>query len=326
MRSAWLLYCVLLSAFFVPALAGAHEVYVLSNEVIAHDVAVESPNPLDAFFDHKAQFMVWAFIAVVLVSTVFFASITHKLEEFFHRFLYPLRAHARTVARLTLGVCLIAGAWYGALFGPELPLAVFGPLQTVLIVVLALCGVLIVFDRLTLYATLLALGVFALSLWQWGFYPLITYANYLGEILLLLIVACGGRSYEALGFLLLRVLFGASLIGASVYAKFVHAQLALDVVARYHLTNYFHFDPLFIVLGAGIIEFLAGVFIIIGFEIRHTALFLLFWLTLSLFYFQEAVWPHLVLVGVLISLFMYGYDKYSIEGRFFTRGNLQPFL
>ena len=96
--------------------------------------------------------------------------------------------------------------------------------------------------------------------------------------------------------------------------------------STYNLTQYFPFDPLFIVLGAGIIEFLAGVFIIVGFEIRHTVLFLLFWLTLSLLFFQESVWPHLVLVGVLVALFMRGYDRYTVEGRFWGTGGREPVL
>ncbi len=249
-----------------------------------------------------------------------------RLELFFEPYLTPLRQWAPLVARVTLGVCLIACAWYGALFGPELPLSVFGDWATAISAVLYISGALIVFGVLSIPAGFAALGIFALAMVQWGWYPLITYANYLGEILFLLLIAYNARRFKQYAFLILRVCFGASLIGASVYAKFIHAQLALDVVAQYHLTQYFHFDPLFIVLGAGIIEFLAGIFIIIGFEIRHTVLFLLFWLTLSLLFFQESVWPHLVLVGVLVALFMYGYDRWTVGGRLFNRGKLQPFL
>ncbi len=86
----------------------------------------------------------------------------------------------------------------------------------------------------------------------------------------------------------------------------------------------FHFEPLFIVLGACIVELLIGAFFIFGIEIRHTVLFFLFWLFLSLLYFGEAVWPHLVLVGVLLSLFCHGYDKLSLEGYYFKRDKREP--
>ncbi len=79
-------------------------------------------------------------------------------------------------------------------------------------------------------------------------------------------------------------------------------------------------------LGAAIIELLIGTFFILGIEIRFTALFVLFWLSLSLSYFGEAVWPHIVLIGIPVAFIFYGYDKYSLEGRFFKRRGREPVL
>src|SRR5207244_2508272 len=96
-----------------------------------------------------------------------------------------------------------------------------------------------------------------------------------------------GRRLEPYAFPALRILFGLSIAFASYFAKFLHSQLALDVVNNYHLTNYFHFEPLFIVLGAFMVDLLIGMFFMVGVEIRHTVLFFLFWLALSLLYFGE---------------------------------------
>jgi hypothetical protein len=121
-------------------------------------------------------------------------------------------------------------------------------------------------------------------------------------------------------------LFGISALYASWYAKLFHSNLALNTVTDYHLTKYFHFSALFIVLGALIVESLIGFFFILGIEIRFTALFFLVFLTLSLFFFGEVVWPHLILIGVNIAFILHGYDKYSIEGRFFEKDNREPVL
>jgi hypothetical protein len=322
----YLVYTVLVLVLITaPYFASAHEVYVLSPDTIAQDLAVTSPNPMEAMFTNKVQFFFWAFLGAVLVLSVFFASITHRLEEFFKPALMRLRQHAPLAVRLTLGVCFIACGYYAAFFGPELPFAAFGQYAPYLAAAFYAAGVAILAGVWLIPAASVALLLFGLTLWQWGLYPVITYPSYLGEILCIFLIASHAKKYEQQAFLVLRTLFGLSLIGAAVYAKFIHSELALDVVAQYHLTDYFPFEPLFIVLGAGIIEIVAGFFIMVGFEIRHTVLFLLFWLTLSLVYFQESVWPHLVIVGILIALFMYGYDKYTIEGRFLGRKH-QPFL
>ena len=83
---------------------------------------------------------------------------------------------------------------------------------------------------------------------------------------------------------------------------------------------------MFIVLGALIIEFLAGLMLVLGVAIRWTGLFLLFWLTLSLLYFQEAVWPHIILFGLGIAIFCHGYDSFSLEGLWLKKRGREPLL
>jgi uncharacterized membrane protein YphA (DoxX/SURF4 family) len=186
-------------------------------------------------------------------------------------------------------------------------------------------------------------AVFTVGIIYHGSYML-TYTNYLGEAVVSMILGGGmwsldhyrthhsshihalAHRLEPYAFPLLRALFGISVIYAAYFAKFMHSQLALDVIAHYHLTDFFPFPPLFTVLGASIVEVLIGLFIVFGFEIRHTALFFLFWIGLSLVYFGESVWPHLVLVGVLIALFCHGYDKYSFQGYFFKHHDREPVL
>ncbi len=326
-----------------PSVASAHEVYVLSPETIARDLASSSPNPLVMIAKEPRLFLFYGMVGIILVSTVFAMSITRILERTFNPILNSLKPWAAPIARITLGICLIASAYHKALFGPELPLSEFGDLASLLQLALYLTGTLCLIGFWTRPAGVVALGIFLVGIARYNVYML-TYSNYLGEILFAIFLGGGRlsldnllchhksffhsitRRLEPYAFPTLRILFGISILYAPYYAKFVHSQLALDVVTNYHLTDFFHFEPLFVVLGALIVESLIGLFLIFGLEIRHTALFFLFWIFLSLLYFGEAVWPHLVLIGVLISLFCHGYDRFSLEGRYFKYHAREPVL
>ena len=344
MRKLFLIPSVLV--VFVPALVLAHEVYVLDHASVLQDVAAASPNPLLAFHSNKFQFFFWGFVSFVTVSTIFCVSVFRMFERFADPLFWRLKRYAKPVARFTLGVCLIACAYNASLFGPELPFHDFVGASYVpaLVTLFYIAGVMVILGWLTRIAALSVVPVFLLAIAHYGLYML-NYSNYLGEILFVLITGAGLysieghsahrypgvirsaiRAVEPYAFVILRVLFGVAVIFASVYAKFIHSALALDTITEYNLTAYFHFEPLFIVLGAFIIECLIGIFFIVGFEIRWTAIFFLFWLVLSLLYFGEAVWPHLILVGLNLTFLLHGYDRYSLEGRLFKRHGIEPVL
>lgn len=322
----------------MPAFASAHEMYVLSSGTIATDLATTSPNPFLAVLTSPGQFLFWAFLALVVISTVFFISISDRLENALAPFLQRAKPNAEPVARLTLGIGLVASAFHLSLFGPELPLVVFGPYAEVLALALFASGALILLGIFTRFAALIGLAVFLCGALQFGAY-MFNYSGYAGAFLFAFVLG-GGRfslggwdlplgqwasRLKPYAFPILRISFGMGIIFAAFYAKFLHSSLALDTVLQYRLIDYFHFDPLFIVLGAFLVEMLIGLFFVFGFQIRHTALFFLFWLVLSLLYFGEAVWPHALLFGVNIALILHGYDRYSIGG-LFKRGGREPVL
>lgn len=330
----------------LPALVSAHEVYVLDSATIARDVATVSPNPFEAFFTNQGRFFFWGFIVFVAVSTIFFMSIFRVFEEKTASVFSHLKRFAPLIERVTLGLSLIAFAYNSALFGPELPLAgIYGPAAPAVVLALYVTGFLILcglFTRVSACAVA-CLALFSIPVHGWY---MLTYTAYF--VVTVVVGIMGGGAYsldrlfkrknnarfiehlrrrlEPYEMFVLRLGFGFSVIVAAFYAKFLHAALALDVIQQYRLTDYFRFEPLFIVLGALIIESLIGLFIVFGVEIRWTALFFLFWLTLSLFYFGENVWPHLALFGLNFMLFAHGYDRYSIEGRFFKKRRLEPVL
>lgn len=316
-----------------PTLALAHEVYVLPKEVVAHALTMPSLQMFDIIHANAGSFFFWMFISVWAIFTILSISLTKPVERYLLPLLTRLKPHAALVARITLGSAITASGFFAAMFGPELAFGDFlSPSMASLVAdVLIVSGTLITAG---LFTRIVALVLAVLYFIMWAHYGvyMLTYANYLGEILLTLII--GNSSYaldryfhhlyphtihrlvewlEHHAFFILRVCFGVSLIFASMYAKFIYAQLALETVIRYNLTDYFPFEPSFIVLGAFCIELLLGLFFILGFEVRFASLFLLFWLTLSLLYFGEAVWPHIILAGCAIAIFMHGYDDYTVE-------------
>ena len=300
--------------------ASAHEVYVLSPETIAQAMTMPPLQVFDIIYNNTGRFFFWGFIVIWAIFTVLSISVSKGVERFLDPKLSRLKPYAPLVARTALGLGLISSALHGALFGPELPLAFVPFSETILSVALALIGLSLLLDRGTVYAILafflLYLTAFALK----GPYMLM-YTEYLGLASLSLAASRGRVPYvqsvvswiRVHAYMIFRVTFGFALIAASTYAKFIHAELALQTVIQYRLTDYFPFSPEFIVLGAFAIELLAGLFIALGIEVRFASLFLLFWLTLSQLYFREAVWPHIVLFGSAAALFMHGYDKYTLQ-------------
>lgn len=330
--------------FGLPTLAFAHEVYVLDEATIAAGMAATSPNPFTAYIGNEFNFFFWGFVSFVTFSTILFASIFRVFEKMLDPLLFSLKRFALLIVRLTVGSSLLIFGFYGVLYGPEIPLSsIFGGGTLFAQIFLSLLGIGLIAGVYVRTIALASLVLYLCASYSMGWYVL-TYANHVGAYILLLTLGSGTwslgrhwqdtsfeertrallRKLQPLAFPILRITFGLSIIFAALYAKYFHSQLALDVVHMYGLTAYFPFEPLFIVLGALIIEVLAGAMLVFGIEVRWTSLFLLFWLILGQMYTQEQWWVHIILFGVGIAIFCHGYDRYSLEGRFFKRHGIEP--
>lgn len=323
----------------LPHAASAHEVYVLSPAEVQAAKAAPSVPFFAVLSENIRLFSFWALIGLVVVAGVFLFSVNRRIERAFDPSLAKMKKWAPVIARVTVGLSFLAAAWYGASYGPEFPLGTtYGAHASLVAALLVFIGILVVANVWVRLAAMVALGFYALSVFFHGWYML-TYANYLGEIVVLLVLGSARAASKGAGFLarlsrrvapysfaVLRVLFGISLIYTSFYAKILYSNLTLDTIMKYRLTDYLHFEPHFLVLGAACVEILIGLLFVLGIEIRATALFLLFWLALSLCFFGEAVWPHIILIGIPLALIFYGYDRHSVEGFFFKRGKAEPVL
>jgi hypothetical protein len=65
--------------------------------------------------------------------------------------------------------------------------------------------------------------------------------------------------------------------------------------------------------GAGLAEILIGLFVILGFAMRWTIIISLAFITLSILYFQELLWPHFILYGISFSLLINSGDLFTAD-------------
>lgn len=333
-----------LAALGTPIVSSAHEVYVLPLDVIHTAMTNPSPDPFGAYSGNEFSFFFWAVVALVMISTVAAATFFRLFEARSLPYLMSLKKYALPVARLTAGISTLSFGLAAALYGTEMPFSsLFGSASTFMQGFFILAGAAITLGVFTRpFAILLSL-VYVYAGYIYGWYVL-TYTDHIGLYILLILLGGGGFSVSRrfrinemqmpnfverlrpIAFPVMRACLGFGVLFASVYAKYLYSSLALNVVTMYHLTRYFPFDPLFVVLGALIVEFLIGLLIFFGVAIRWTLIFLAIWLTLSLLYFQELIWPHIILFGLAISLFCHGYDRYSLEGFFLKKGRSEPLL
>ncbi|PIR83115.1 hypothetical protein COU19_02370 [Candidatus Kaiserbacteria bacterium CG10_big_fil_rev_8_21_14_0_10_56_12] len=318
---SWRRTLLALAALFVGVVprAFAHEAYVISYDNFWRGVnAGYSLHAFDALRNPVDLHITLAIVlAVLLVYVLNFwfrlSRAGQNVTAFFERFA-RLGPH---LVRITIAAALIFSAASDSFLGPELHLGLL-PYPGVVKLALYLMGVLIALGLFTELVALAGVVIFLASLFTYGHY-VFTYLNYFGELVVLFLFGMRVASldrylfgplrrlrvFEKYETLIVRVLYGLALLYAAVTIKLLHPALTLDVVNNWNLTQFhwlFPSDPLLVTLGAGLVEAAIGLFIIVGFEMRLTVLISLFYITLSLLYFRELVWPHFLLYGISLNL------------------------
>jgi uncharacterized membrane protein YphA (DoxX/SURF4 family) len=314
------IFVVLLFLLLVQ-LASAHEAYVLNQTFFWDEMqASDNSSVFDALKSpHNRQVTVFvtAGILLFLVANFMFrktklgAKVNNSAEKY--SYLSPI------ILRLVIAVSFFFSAYHMDFLGPELHLSQV-PYGHAMQVALFAISIMIAFGFLTELAALAGIILFTCALMFFGTY-ILTYMHYLGELIVLLLFGMRKWSVDEKLFgplkrlqawkkhevVIVRVFYGLALIYAAITVKFLHPVLTSTVATEYHLTSFtwlFPSDPLLVALGAGLAEIMIGIFIAIGFELRAIVVVSLFYLTLSLFYFQELLWPHLLMYGIAIILLL----------------------
>lgn len=307
------------SFFFSYGVASAHEAYVLPyDDFWAGIRAPITPHVLDALKD-TSNLWVGGLVALGVFALVV-ADILFRRSTRGQRFYAALEGYShygQHFIRIAIAVAFFFAATSDTFLGPELHGALFPHPYVVQLTLFAISFMIAV----GLFTELAAVAGIALYIWSFFVYGpyVFTYLNYLGELIVLVLFGMRVASFDRYIFgrlkrftawekyktVVVRIAYGFSLLWAAVTIKLLHPDILVTVVNTWHLTQFhwlFPSDPLLITLGAGIVESLIGICIIFGLEMRLVVLVSLFYITLSLFYFQELVWPHLLLYGISFNL------------------------
>lgn len=319
MKSLKILFFSIIGFFCLTKTVSAHEAYVLPYDTFWS--GMRQPYSARAFDALRNPGNIHTTIIIGLSVIVFLA-----LNFFFRRSNLGQRAHAFLekysrfgihFVRITIAIALFFSAFSNSFLGPELHLSFFSYPQVVQVILFCI-SIMIALGFLTELAAFIGIIVFIWGLVIFGPYVL-TYLNYLGELVVLFLFGMRVFSIDKYLFgplrrfqflkkyetVIVRVLYGLALIYTAITVKILHPDLTINVVNTWNLTKFhwlFPSDPLLVTLGAGIVESIIGLFIVFGFEMRLTVLVSLFYITLSLLYFRELVWPHLLLYGISFNL------------------------
>lgn len=314
--------------FFAPAVF-AHEAYVLTRNQFDAGLQIYAKNPFEPLL--STQHLKLTAIITISVIVVYLLNLvwsTTNLAGKLDRLIKKAKVAGPLIIRAAISASFFYGAMANSFLGPELSLDTvhFGSLIKLFLFVMSL---MIFFGIFVEVAAFLGIILFTYVAFYYNFYML-TYLNYLGELIVLLLF--GSRlfsfdryffgdklwieklkKYKSFEVPIVRVMYGFALIYAGVSIKFLHQILSVEVYNEYHLANFFHSSAQFIAAGAGLSEILIGLFIVIGFSQRLTVLISLFFITLSILYFRELLWPHLMLYGISFSLIINSADEFTID-------------
>lgn len=321
----------------VPAFA--HEQYVLTTQQINSGFADKTTNVWDALKNPaNVKIALLVGIGITIVGALFFFFQYSKFGKTLDQKLNKFENIGHFLIRVSLGLSLLASAYFHSFLGPEIPVTSLF-LGNLLIQLMYLLGFLLLLGLFTRITALLGLALLFLATFVYKDY-MVTYFNYYGEYLALIVFGSYFLAVDKLLFgvskligkykdvevLILRVTYGISVMYPAITIKLLHPAVIVQIYNQYHMGRIwwlFPPDALLTSLGTGLAQILVGVLIIFGFETRLAA-FATFLLYLgSIVFFQEAVWPHIVLLALAFYFVINNGGKITfdnfIESRIFNK-------
>jgi uncharacterized membrane protein YphA (DoxX/SURF4 family) len=326
---------LILFLLFAPFWAWAHENYVLPGDQINRGMRDWSINVLSALKDPvnlRLSLVIGLLIGFGIILFYFFQKsnfglwLDTKLEK--------LQPFGHVVLRVALAVSFLASAATSAFLGPEI--SIFSlPLGSVIRILLFVLGIMLALGVYSEVVGAVSLVIITLATFVWRDY-IFTYFNYFGEFLALIFFGSRIFSVDRIMFglkklqnnlkkyevALIRITYGISVLYPAITIKLLHPIIIIQIVNQYHL-NQFHWlfphDPLLISLGAGLTQVLVGTFLILGFETRLSTFITFVLMVLSVIFFQESVWPHVILLALALYLMITGGGEWSLDHKLMRR-------
>ncbi len=312
----------------IPFLASAHVGYVLTEQEFAEHQGSDTNFLISGLMDAPKSAIVAGILTLIIVGIIIFI----RTRPIARRFLISVREKLDTyhellpwMARLSLGIALIGSGTAGAFISPVLGSGGYIPFAEILLGFMFLLGFLLTPAYIGAIALFFAgLSQDAYLFGNFDMLALIVSAFILSsprpgldDILQVRQLRIRETTKELVP-LVLRIGLGVSFIFLAVYEKFLNPHGSELVVTTYNLMNAIPVPAPLWVLGAGTVECILGLLLLIGFEVRLVSLISFFVISLSFFYFKEDVYSHVTLFGAISMLIATGAGAYSLD-RFFDK-------
>lgn len=312
--------------FFAPFLASAHVGYVIDHEEFVRHQGTDMPFLLSGFEEAPKAATVAAIVSLAVLLLILFFRSRPKIKIFLDRCRERVSSYGdllEWIARLSLGIALIGAGTAGAFISPVLSGSASLALLEILVGFMLLLGFLLTPAYITaviiffvgavtspyLFGNLdflaLVVSAFALSNARPG----------LDDILGIGAWNMGGR-IKHLVPLMLRIGLGSAFVFLAVYEKLLNPHDSELVVQTYNLMQVIPVPASLWVLGAGLIELVLGILLVLGLEVRLVSIISFIVISLSFFYFKESVYSHVTLFGALSMLIVTGAGKWSLDSLF----------
>lgn len=313
---------LILITTFVPVLASAHVSYVVKKEDMVR-VAGENPTYLGhALSIPMDWFLMLGAIALILVVAIF-CNKNKYVVKFFNKIKEKLSSYHELIPwiiRLALGIALLGSGMSDVLISPTYTDAhAFSLIQIVL-------GFFFLSGFLLIPTTITSILIFLYGLFTNSY--LIGNMDFLVLAVSFLVFHSARPGVDDMldismfNFIkihrkylapILRLGLGFAFIYLALYEKLLNPLFSDLVVHQYHLTSIIPVDPSMWVLSAGLVELLLGILIVIGFYTRTVAFVAFLVISLTFFYFKEAVYSHVTLFSALAILAIEGGGLWSID-------------
>ena len=307
----------------------AHEQYVLTQPELDKGFSDTTLNVLDSLKNPDNILIAIAVaVGILVVLSLYFVFQYSKTGLWLDRTLLKFENAGHFFIRISLAVSLLASGFYNSYLGPEIPVASIN-LQPFLVPALYILGMLLLLGLFTRITAFLGLAILIVATFYYGEYML-TYFNYFGEYIALVLTGSYYWSFDRKFFgtgktvkrikdweiLILRICYGVSILYPAITIKFLNPAVIVEIFNKYEMHKIwwlFPSDGLLTSLGTGIVQVVVGVLVIIGFQTR-LASFVTFLLYLgSIVFFQEAVWPHIVLLALALYFVVNDGGKYTLN-------------
>ncbi|MCI5051346.1 MAG: DoxX family protein [Candidatus Pacebacteria bacterium] len=317
------LFILLIGVFSIPHTTLAHVRYIATEAEQAALSQIDFALLLSPLKEPKYIVMIIA--TLILVAIVYWFcdhnKYIHRWTEHMAHVGESYKQFIPWITRLSLGIILIGGATNEFLISPvlETPFVWMNILQLII-------GFFLMAGFMTGISAIVALILFIYALTQDMY--LIGSFDILGLILSLFALdsrrpgvddIVGIPDYLHIKKLrkylptILRMGIGIGMAYLAIVEKILTPELAAMVAETTGLVDVIPVSAMMWAFSAGVIEFVVGIMLFIGFRTRLAAVAALIILSMSFFYFGEDVTSHVTLFGTLSAVFILGVGKLGVD-------------